>query len=514
MKNVIYAYFDNDERTFFIDYLCEKYDWQPVFFLASENMRAWAEKKYPKAVRHDSTAIRKAHFDYSRIGPEIPIDKEILDNLTKYSGNFLNWMEDTTGWNFSFNERRQFYYDLLKFWNTVIGNIKPDLFVAYTWPHVHSDYPLYLLCKYHYKIPVLILDAVPYLDGNSRMVSHSMEDSSSMFKSAYLSDKKVELSPAVEAYLAVQRSNKPETQKHIIYYYQRLDEMEKKQWLERWMLLKLFLRGSLFKETNLAFKKNTMPLESSKSQMNHLDYYLFKRTLARKTRNLKKLYDDLSRPTDATDKYIYFAAPYQPEVTSNLWAGVYENLFLIMDIVSAAIPEDWVIYYKEHPNSFKVMDKGALARNKYFYRKVNAYPKVKIVPIETSTFSLLDASQAVCTVGGTVAWEAIVRGKPALSFGKMWYQSCKSIFTIETLEDAVNAVNKIIEGFTPEEEDVNRFAQAIYDVSEQDLIFPSKTDNKIKVCADPKSEMIRLAEVFHSTYVKCYGTSTAPGPLE
>jgi len=506
MKNVIYSYFEADERTFVIDHLHEKYDWQPAFFLGGKNMRDWAEKKYPEALAHDSLEIRKGHFDYSQIGPRIPIDKKIIDNLASFSGNFFNWIEDTSGWNFSFSERRQFYYDILKFWNTVIGRVKPDLFVSYIWPHVHSDYPLYLLCKYHFKIPVLILDGVPHLDGNSRVISHSMEDVASMFEPSYLRNGKCELSPAVKKYLDVQRSGKPETPKHIISYYQRLEKAQKLWWIENFRMLWIVLRGRAFGETTMAFKKNRAPLESSKSQLNYLEYFLFKRNLARKNRKNKKLYDELSTPPDSADKYIYFAAPYQPEVTSNLWADVYEDVFLILDIVAAAIPEDWFIYYKEHPNSFKEMDKGALARNEYFFRKVDAYPNVKIVSTETSTFSLLDGSQAVCTVGGTVAWEAIVRGKPALSFGKMWYQTCKSVFSIETFEDAIDAINKIVEGFSPEEEDVNRFAQAIYDVAEQDLIVPTKTDNKIKVCADPKSEMVRLAEAFHSTYVKCYGT--------
>ena len=76
------------------------------------------------------------------------------------------------------------------------------------------------------------------------------------------------------------------------------------------------------------------PLESSKSQLNYLEYYLFKNKLARQTRFLRKLYDRYTSNPDPTEKYIYFAAPYQPEILSNLLTDVYDDPFLILDIIS------------------------------------------------------------------------------------------------------------------------------------------------------------------------------------
>ena len=503
MTKVIYTYFKSDERTFFIDYLYNKHGWEPLLFTETK-MRPWVNKNYPKAIVKNSMELRKGHFDYTDIGPKVPIDKGIINSLSNFSINYLEWLEDTTGWNFSIYERRQYYYDILKFWNTVIVNLKPELLVSYTPPHVPSDYPLYLLCKYYYSIPVLYLDSLPHFEGNNRIITPSMEDLSSIFKDKYLGKEKLDLSPTVKNYLEYLRSETPEIPKHVSNYFHYLDQIKKKKWKRRWIFLKTILKGYALKEMRIAFKKNKKPLESSKSQLNHLENFLFRNKLARQTRFLRKLYDRYTSNPNPAGKYIYFAAPYQPEILSNLLAGIYDDPFLILDIISAAIPQDWLIYYKEHPNTFKEGDKGALYRSEQYYKKLNSYQKVKIISPETNTFNLLDNSQAVCTVGGTVAWEAIVRGKPALSFGRIWYQSCKSIFVIETYNDAVKAIKKIVEGFRPEKEDVDRFAQSIYEVCEHDMIFKDDYDDNIKQCDDPKYEMEKFAEAFHKAYVKYY----------
>jgi len=40
-------------------------------------------------------------------------------------------------------------------------------------------------------------------------------------------------------------------------------------------------------------------------------------------------------------KKIYSPRPYQPEALSNLFTGVYGDIFLILDMLSSSIPNDW-----------------------------------------------------------------------------------------------------------------------------------------------------------------------------
>ena len=264
MKKVIYSYFVNDERSYFVNYLKENHDWEPVFFHGIEGMREWVDECHPDAVLQDAMKMRRGHFDYSQIGRPVPIDKTIINNLSVYYSSYMNWLEDTTGWNFSYSERRQYYYDVLKYWNTVINNLKPDIFIAYTWPHLASDYPLYLLCKHCYSIPVLFLDIIPYFDGNNRVVGHSMEDASLIFKSTYYSKKELKISDPVLKYLSQQRSKKAISPTYVTNEWERIKDSSVGNW--NWLkILKTFLSPSSYKKANIAFKKNKESLDSEKS---------------------------------------------------------------------------------------------------------------------------------------------------------------------------------------------------------------------------------------------------------
>ena len=73
----------------------------------------------------------------------------------------------------------------------------------------------------------------------------------------------------------------------------------------------------------------------------------------------------------------------------------------------------------------------------------------------------MDNAQAVASAGGTASWEAAVRGIPSLTFGNVWYSGCKSIFRIQTLQEAQAAIEKIVNGYSPDKQDVERYVAAI-----------------------------------------------------
>jgi len=351
-KKVIYADFTNDESRFIVEYLNDQHHWQPVFFHSVNKSRSWAKERFPNAVFHDLFAMRQSNFDYSGIGKPVPIDGKILNNLSQYELSYLCWLEDTSGWNFSIYQRRRYYYDVLKYWNTVIHHLKPDLYVAYTWPHLPSDYPLYLLCKHCYDIPILFVNPVPLLDDKYYLMADSIEDQSGIVDALYLSDEKLELSDVTKKYLEHLRSKKATIPKHVADYYSKLHQLYRKRFLNVLRLLKMILTGIAFKKSELSFKKNTQSWECDASKLTNIEYVLFRWQLTRKNKRLKNFYKRMIQWPGYDQKYIYFPAPYQPEVLSNLAAGRYEDVFLILDMISQNIPKDWLIYYKEHPNTF------------------------------------------------------------------------------------------------------------------------------------------------------------------
>ncbi|MCK5139983.1 MAG: hypothetical protein KAQ85_09095, partial [Thermodesulfovibrionia bacterium] len=442
-KRVIYSAF-NDKRWFIVNYLKEKHDWNPVFIYAVEQSRKWAKEHYPDVIFQEEMALRNSVFDYSKIGRPVPVDANIIHSLSKFELSCLNLLEDTTGWNFSFYERYRYYYDLLKYWNTVIHRLKPNLYLNITFPHTISDYTLYLLCKYYYNIPILFVSPAPLLEGHYHVVCNSMEDQSSPYQGFYESGQKFDLKPEIKEYLDSLRRKEGKSPEYIQKEYKESKKYQNFQYKDFIKHILMILFGRAFKSSNMAFKCNQRPFESAQSRLNRFQYFWFKDRLRRSNRKLLEIYSSLSAEPDINRKFVYFAAPYQPEASTCPSAGCYEDIFLILDLLSSSIPEDWVIYFKEHPGIFLGNSKGSLSRNRYIYEKVNSYKNVVMIPIAIDSFTLIDHCQAVATPAGTVGWEAAVRGKPALFFGDVWYQGCKSLFRIRTLEDCQEAVRKIM----------------------------------------------------------------------
>ena len=116
-------------------------------------------------------------------------------------------------------------------------------------------------------------------------------------------------------------------------------------------------------------------------------------------------------------KYIYVPLHNQPEMSTSALGGIYRDQALMIETLARDLPEDWEIIVKENPRQ------NAYARGPMFFHRLKRIGSVKIVPTNTSTTMLTAKSQFVATVTGTVGWEAIRLGRPAVVFGAAWYGS-------------------------------------------------------------------------------------------
>ena len=184
-KRVIYNEFFNKHRLKIIDHLNKKNDWEPILMFGQrpdKDLIFSIKEKFPSCVIKDSIDMRQAQFDYSDIGHVRPIDSEILSSLSNFALNYIANFSDPTGNYYPYEERKSYYFDILKYWNTVIYNLKPDIFVSYVVPHTPTCLSLYLLCKHHYNIDILFVDQNPLLDNHSYMISSSIENYESISK--------------------------------------------------------------------------------------------------------------------------------------------------------------------------------------------------------------------------------------------------------------------------------------------------------------------------------------------
>lgn len=136
-------------------------------------------------------------------------------------------------------------------------------------------------------------------------------------------------------------------------------------------------------------------------------------------------------------------------------------------MLANALPKDYVIYVKEHPNQFFIYEndkyaKGFLSNINYFrdlafYWQLKQIPNVKIIDINIPSIELIKKAQATACICGSVTVESVLNKKPILIFGNSlnFVELLKDSFKIRSQNDIKNALDKIEQGFIPKYDDFN-----------------------------------------------------------
>lgn len=153
-------------------------------------------------------------------------------------------------------------------------------------------------------------------------------------------------------------------------------------------------------------------------------------------KHYSKTLASITSPTVDLDRnYVYFALNYQPELTTTLFGSDFQDMAYALESLSALIPNDWVVYAKEHPRQSDYQREPALMA------RMAALKNVVFVPKDMPSLDLIKHAQFNATVSGSTGWESICGGKPALVFGLPWYLSFPGITrysTATTVEDVLS----------------------------------------------------------------------------
>lgn len=180
-------------------------------------------------------------------------------------------------------------------------------------------------------------------------------------------------------------------------------------------------------------------------------------------REFKRRYIALAEKVDPDVPYVYMPLHYQPERSTCPEGGAYTDQILAAQVVASKLPEGWQLYVKEHPSQFSDKGYGELGRSLTDYQKLKEIPGVKLVSLDTSTFALTDSAKAVVTITGTPGWEAVLRGKPAITFGEPWYSTCSGVYRCHSAEEVGAAFTDIVAGAAPDPSLVDAFAQSVFE---------------------------------------------------
>jgi len=181
-------------------------------------------------------------------------------------------------------------------------------------------------------------------------------------------------------------------------------------------------------------------------------------------RGFEKEYRSLVKHVDFSEKFVYVPLQNQPEGNTSAMGDVFVDQILMIDIVASALPAGWKLYVKESPLQWSAF-RAYAGRYGDYYKDIASLRNVTFVSPDTPTLELIDKSQAVATVTGTAGWEAVLRGKPALLFGYIWYMCCDGVFQVGSKKDVEEALMKIKNGYKPDRQKVLNFLKAVDEVS-------------------------------------------------
>lgn len=364
------------------------------------------------------------------------LDSDFIRDNSQYELMALKMLDrvDPTQHTFSFPERQRHVRNLFRKWMCCIEMVKPNFVVTPMVPHRVYDYTLYVVCKY-LDIPFIFFNHTPF-DGRC-IVMRDYFSIGNMFRDDYLMflQEQDENSEIEDDILQLFEKNKKDYRVARPAYMAKNESVDK-DWNSTFKILKHTARRFISERYNLwgeegrlrnwtrgpYYKQNENTL--MEDSHNTLTAYLSHQVKGlRYIKELKKYYESLTVKPDYNEKYVILFLHYQPEATTCPIGNIFVDQELCVDMLLKHLPEDYMVYIKEHPSQFYANSEGQLGRLNVHYNDLSKKPRVKLMSTNEVSFDLIEHSMAIATVSGTVGWEGIVRGKPAIVFGMTWYEN-------------------------------------------------------------------------------------------
>ncbi|MDO8619789.1 MAG: hypothetical protein Q7R64_00370 [bacterium] len=397
-----------------------------------------------------------------------PLDADLIQKLYHTESVVLTMMNRFFD-EFVVDERRRIYYEMVRYWSGVLSRYTPDVVLFPTLPHFGYDYILYSLARLagiktiffdDTRFPGRLLPATDLAHLTESLKSamtrntgkqYSLDDLAPDIRGYYESRSRKDYS-VVPSYIADQK------ERHSIWKL-RLPWEKMGESLRDFSFLHKAPRYLRF----LA-RERTIPFV--KKVGTHLSYPLLS--------DLRKEYTALTHAPDFGRPFVYFPLQKQPERTTSPQGDMFVDQLLALELVSSALPKGSVIYVKEHPLQWAHFGvRFSSSRYRGYYERISRIPNVVLIPLSTDSYRLINESLSVSAVTGSAGWEAVLRGKPAIIFGKVWYEDCQGIFKASSKEDCVKAFATIARGYVVNQESVIHYLKCFESVTIRAFIAPT-----------------------------------------
>jgi len=403
-------------------------------------------------------AIPPKNIDMASIDP---IDKNLIIKLCRHESQILSMMTGVDYDKTPFLRKRHVYYEYLKYAHGLLKFLKPDVIIFGDVPHIVHQFVFYIVAK------ILGIKTIFFrlTQVHGRLFFSDDIENYSAFQELFekYKDKEIfleDLSKDIRKYYLLQTNLKQDATPFYMEKSYREKLKSTTQFFSKPKKIIGHIRQGTFLITSILYIKSLIrrrrvaSLENRTFSGLRMKYEAFK---SQRIKNkFKQEYYSLIKPIDFSKKYVYVALHKQPEASTSAMGGVFTDQILMVDILSQSIPEDWVLYVKESVMQWEA-PRGELGRYNGYYHDLKMRDNICFVDAELDTFKLIKNAQAVATVTGTVGWESVLRGKPALIFGYIWYMYCDGVFQLEDVSSCQKAIDMIEKGAKPDRNKVLKY---------------------------------------------------------
>lgn len=456
--------------------------WKPVYWNGyhDDGSREKVAEVFPDAIYQGYHASWKGIFP-SEVEAryfEGALDIDLLNAMAPYELQAIRMMDrmDPDRNSFNFMERQRHFRNLLRYWLGCLRWLKPGVVVSAIVPHRVFDYVLYLLCR-HEGIPYLcfrgsvfrgrsfpltdifsmgnILDDAIVRHLDSDCTTDELRQKLPKDVLAKLDDLRKDYAEAEPVYM------KQNVQKHA--KSASLTGLTKKMVNDFRTSSDLYLGEHGFLKNGMSYLVER-DVEPENSKLSVASYARLKLKNNKYKNELKAYYESLTTAPDFSKKYVVLNLHYQPEMTSNPSGDVFADQMLCVDVLSRHLPDDWLIYVKEHRSQFYAHAEGHTSRIRGMYTDMAKFPNVRLLPLKTDPFVAIKNANAVATITGTSGWEAMAMGKPVVLFGMSWYEKFTGVLRISDEKSASKLVD-FISKYQFNERDLMAYLNAYCDES-------------------------------------------------
>ncbi len=203
------------------------------------------------------------------------------------------------------------------------------------------------------------------------------------------------------------------------------------------------------------YRKNDYMVDSP------VDYF---RQKLRRIFNIILGYKTLFENPDPNDSYVFYPLHFEPEAATLVHGLYYINQINLIRNIALSLPINYKLYVKEHPFMLH-------KRKRSYYKKIKRIPNVCLIDAKVSSADLIKNSQLVTTITGTAGWEALLLGKPVITFGNVFYNIFSSVKRCQNIEELSSLIQDCLDNFKYNEEEIINYLSAVFEESiELDLI--------------------------------------------